>query len=457
MMRLRNSLFAGILVILLFTLASCGKAWLEAKPDKAQIVPKTVSDFQSLLDNFGLFNTTQSVGLGEIAAGDFYITFASWQFLVNVQEKSAYIWADTEGFYRGEHSEDWASAYKRVLNANVVLEGILKIRPESMEQENWNNVKGSALFFRAFDFFNLSQEYCVPFRSATANTDLGLPLRLEYEVNIQLERSSLRQTYDQIIADLNTAAELLGTNSVYKTRPSKQAAYALLARVYLSAENYEQAGIYADKALQIQSDLLDYSKLNALAAFPLARFNKEVIFHSTFAYAVLIPSRLIVEPSLYSSYLANDCRKSVFFANGANGITFKGSYGGDRNMFGGLATNELYLIRAEASARNGQLGLALEDLNHLLRNRCKGSYQNVESPDPAVVLSSILEERRKELLFRGIRWMDLRRLNKDSRFAVTLTRVLNGTTYTLKPNDKKYVFPIDENEIRLSGLQQNER
>jgi hypothetical protein len=449
--------FAGMFILFILVLCSCGKEWLEAKPDKSQAVPKSIKDFQTLLDNSALFNTNQSVGLGEISAGDFYTTFSIWQSLFNIQEKSAYVWADTENFYMGEQSIDWMKSYERILNANIVLEGLKKVKPESSEQEDWNNAKGSALFFRSVDFFNLMQQYCVSYRSATANTDPGLPLRLEYDVNIQLKRSSLQQTYDQIISDLTAAADLLNTKPQFKTRPSKEAAYAFLARVYLLTENYEQAGLYADEALQLQSGLLDYSKLNSAASFPLARFNAEVIFHSVFNYSILLPTRLIVDPPLYNSYAAEDCRRSIFFANGANGVTYKGSYNGDRNMFGGLATDELYLIRAEARVRNGQLALALEDLNFLLRNRWNGVYLDLDSSDPAVILRLILLERRKELVFRGIRWSDLKRLNKDNRLAVVLTRTLNGITHTLRPNDKKYVFPIDENEIRLSGIQQNDR
>jgi starch-binding outer membrane protein, SusD/RagB family len=68
----------------------------------------------------------------------------------------------------------------------------------------------------------------------------------------------------------------------------------------------------------------------------------------------------------------------------------------------------------------------------------------------------ILQERRKELPFTAdVRWEDLRRLNKDPNFQKTIVRVLNGTTYTLPPNDPKYVLPIPENEVQLSGLQQN--
>lgn len=437
---------------------SCGKKWLEAKPDKLLTVPGTIKDFQALLDNtIQVFNINQAAGLAEISSGDFYITFATWGSLFNVQERSAYIWASTENFYNKEKSIDWVNGYQRILNANLILEGINKIKPATSEQQNWNNVKGSALFFRAFDFFNLAQEYCVAYNANTASKDLGLPLRLEYDVNVQVKRSKLQQTYERILTDLQEASTLLASKPLYKTRPSKEAVYGLLARIYLVMENYGQAGKYADLALQIQSELMDYSKLSSAVSNPISMFNTEVIFHSSFNYGIFNPSRLTVEPSLYNEYEVEDYRRQVFFAVNANGVTFKGNYTGDRSLFGGLATDEMYLIRAEAEARNKELILALADLNHLRRSRWKGICHDLISSDPNVVLDLVLKERRKELVFRGLRWTDLRRLNRDARYAVALTRILDGTVHTLYPNDKRYVFPIDEEEIRLSGIEQNDR
>jgi tetratricopeptide (TPR) repeat protein len=444
-------------LLLIFLLPSCGKEWLNAKPDKSLVVPETIKDYQTLLDNSALFNANQACGLGEMGAGDFYITAAGWEGVSSQQEKSAYIWAATPGFYGNEISVDWVNAYKRVLNANVILNGIEKVMPSEAEQQDWNNIKGSALFFRASDFFNLAQEYCIAYDAETANQNLGLPLRLEYDVNIKLKRSTLQRTYDQIITDLEAAANLLGTKPQFKTRPSQEAAYALLAKTYLLMGNYKKAGYYADKVLQIQPDLIDYSKLNTNAAFPIARFNAEVIFQSTFAYGIFLATRLTVVNDLFDQYAIDDCRRMIFFTPNTYGMTFKGSYNGDRNFFGGLATDEMYLIRAEAKAREENLPAALSDLNTLRRNRWKDTYVNLDSKDQHTVLQYVLTERRKELVFRGIRWTDLRRLNRDSRFATTLTRTVNGITYILQPNDKRYVFPIDEEEIRLSGIEQNER
>ena len=66
-------------------------------------------------------------------------------------------------------------------------------------------------------------------------------------------------------------------------------------------------------------------------------------------------------------------------------------------------------------------------------------------------LTQILTERRKELVHRGCRWTDLRRLNMDPRFATTLTRTLLGATYTLPPNDSRYTLQIPSYIITASN------
>ncbi|WP_276090922.1 RagB/SusD family nutrient uptake outer membrane protein [Pedobacter sp. JY14-1] len=455
-MNFRMKYLISFSVALVFLLNSCKRDWLDAKPDRLLVVPQKITDFQALLDNStAIFNFFQASGLGEIAAGDFYILYNSWLTLYGNQERSAYIWEETAKFYGGEISNDWQYAYKRILSANVVLNGIEKIKPSEDQKAAWSNVKGSALFFRAFDFYGLTQEYCRAYSGTSAATDPGLPLRLDYDVNLKVYRSSLQQTYDQIINDLSASAVLLPDTPVALTRPSKKAAYALLARTFLAMENYQSAGRYADSALNIGDELLNYSSIN-VASYPFKKFNKEVIFHSTFTYGIFNASRLLVEPELYKSYTEDDYRRTLFFNTVANGVNFRGSYSGDRTLFGGLTTDELFLIRAECNARNGDVSKAMEDLNRLLRTRFKDGYTDLTADNAEKALELVLRERRKELVFRGTRWSDLRRLNRDSRFKVTLKRTLNGTEYVLKPDDKRYVFPIDDYEV-ASGIVQNDR
>ena len=122
--------------------------------------------------------------------------------------------------------------------------------------------------------------------------------------------------------------------------------------------------------------------------------------------------------------------------------------------------DEIYLIRAEALARLGNRDEALNDLNTLLRTRYKkinntSTFIDKTAPDAVAALVIILTERRKQLLYRGLRWADLKRLNLEPSFAVTLVRIINNTRYELQPNSNRYQLQIDAEAIRLSSMQQN--
>lgn len=169
----------------------------------------------------------------------------------------------------------------------------------------------------------------------------------------------------------------------------------------------------------------------------------------------------MVAKELNDNYAANDLRKSVFIEQNRPDRNFKGSYSGDffsYGIFAGLATDEVYLNRGEALARTNRITEALKDLNALLSKRYRaGTFTPVVLTDADQVLRLVLSERRNERQYRGTRWTDLRRLNQDSRFAITLKRNIDGTEYTLPPNSPRYLFPIPDNEIGTSGIPQNHR
>jgi len=464
-MKCQTKLFLIVLVLLM---ASCKKNWLDAKPDKSLVVPTTLADFQALLDNSttGLspFNINQSV-LGEIGAGDFSVTDASFDF-VSLYQRNAYIWA--HDIYVQEPDYNWSTAYKSVLSSNIVLEGVEKIIPgNNSEQQQWNQIKGSALFYRAYRLYDVAQIYSKAYDKNTASSDLGIPLRLESDFNVASKRASLEDTYRQILGDLKTAAVLLPVDkpgagiidAANRLRPTKAAANAMLARIYLAMSEYDSAISYANKTLNVYSDLMDYNvDINPSGFFRLPRFNKEVIFHMDGATELINGvSRLLVDSSIIKSYDANDLRKSVFIYTVAP--FFLGNYTGSGTFFTGLATDEMYLIRAECYARAGNKDAALADLNALMIKRWSnnGTWQPYTATTANDALIKILAERRKELCYRCIRWSDLKRLNKDPQFAVTLTRIVKGVTYTLQPNSLRYVLPIPEDIILLTGMQQNPR
>lgn len=163
-----------------------------------------------------------------------------------------------------------------------------------------------------------------------------------------------------------------------------------------------------------------------------------------------------VDSMLYKSYDANDLRKIIFFTSNPDGSHyFTGSYEGTYVNYNGIATDEMYLIRAECYARSGKIVLAMNDLNALLVNRFKkGTFIPLHAGNDDDALNLILNERRKELIFRMLRFTDIKRLNKEGA-NITQKRIINGVAHTLSPNDPYYALPIPENVIQYTGMKQN--
>jgi hypothetical protein len=439
------------LTVLNCSLFGCTGDFLEKKPQKSLLIPESLSDLQALLDNSrDLMNVTPYLPL--ISDGDFQISEPVLQSQPQMTQ-SSYIWADDV------HNElaDWDLPFKQIFYSNIVLDGLGKIKPDDSQNAQFNNLKGSALFFRALAFYNLAQQFSTQYEAKTANESPGIPLGLKADINQILPRNSLAQTYERIIQDLLTAEPLLEIAQLYLTRPSKPAVQALLAKIFLSMGDYEKALSYVGASLTTKNELLDYNTLSAASAIPfplpLINRNPEVLFYSRVNSSIFDNAGVIADTSLLNSYQQSDLRRRLYFNSLGN---YKGSYTGSVNPFSGLTTSELYLIQAECQARQGQTTLALNTLNKLLENRWeKGNFKKLTASSNAEVLSIILKERRKEMVGRASRWHDLRRLNMEPAYARELVRNVSGIIYKLAPNDKRYTFKIPADQISGSGIQQN--
>jgi len=84
----------------------------------------------------------------------------------------------------------------------------------------------------------------------------------------------------------------------------------------------------------------------------------------------------------------------------------------------------------------------------------KNRFQPFTAASTGEALALVLKERRKELLFRGLRWMDIKRLNKEGA-GINITRVVNGMRYTLEPGDPRFALPLPADVIDASGMPQN--
>ncbi|WP_461791544.1 RagB/SusD family nutrient uptake outer membrane protein [Pedobacter sp.] len=449
-----KKIFEICILLSFFALVSCKKDWLDVKPRDSQVVPTTIADAQALLDdnnNINLIYPTLELG-----SDDYELTYTSWLSAALVGWRNAYIWKSD--IWEGDIQADWNNFYKYVFVSNVALETLGKIAVNNNNISSYNLAKGQALFVRAISNYHLATLYAKPYLQNTSNNDFGIPLRLSADINERSFRSTVQETYDQIIADAKASIPLLPVTPLFTTRPSKPAAYALLARVYLIRGENVNAEKYADSCLQLKNTLIDFNTLSLTSTLPIGRDNVETIYYSGFSNSTnLLAANLIVPSNVYQMYSANDLRKVIYFYTLNGKLTRKSSYTGTTSIFGGLAVDEVYLIRAEACARLGRTVDAMADLNSLLAKRFMGTYVPLTASNADAALSIILAERRKELIYRGLRWADLRRLNQDNRFAVTLVRVLNGENYTLPPNDKRYTYAIPEIEIRNYGMPQNER
>lgn len=444
------------------TLVSCGRDFLDVRRNANQVVPSTIEDYQAILDNNAIMNVT-SYGLASLGSDEYYCSTEVLDALAvsNRWQRNGYIWA--YDVYEGSEVNDWNHAYQRILYANLAL-GITK-QHAANQNSAYSDIVGQALFHRAWNYYQLMQTFCKPYNESTAAEENGLPLRLEYDVTVQPARASLAQTYEQILRDLTEALDLLSERQLAKFQPTRGAANALLARLYLLSENYMLARQHAEAALTVQGELLDFNKIDTTEHFSFAgsafgEGNPEVIFYShNTSVTILVESRLQVDTTLLSLYQEGDLRKPAYFRKNDGGrISFKGSYRGNVNYFTGLAVDELYLIIAECLVREGDLDNAADTLNTLLRHRyIPDTFQPIVFQDQNKALSIILNERRKELYMRGTRWADIRRWNKEPQFAITLVRRLGEDVYMLDPGDPKWVWPLPDNEIRLNGWVQNER
>lgn len=464
----KNNLYKFTIVLVLASNLSCQKEFLEKKPDKALIVPETLNDFQQLLDNSELVMNFTPL-LNSVSCDDLYIPDIILPTIYPFQQ-NAYKWDKNIYEYNDIYNGDWDRPYQQIFYANVVIDGLKSLSPTEQFSLAYDNVKGQALFARGLALYNLSQEYCAPYGSGNGDQSLGLPLRLSADVNAKSTRSSVQDTYDQILSDLREALFLLPEKTQYLTRPTKAAVYGLLSRVYLSMRNYPLAGENASKALEFNNKLLDYNSITATTTYKmpkaLANLNPEIIFYSILSTtSIAFDNNVFIDTVLQKSYSENDLRKALWFRTGTKGmLSFRGNYTGNSSVFTGLATDELMLTKAECLVRESKISEAMDILNKLLINRWKidpatgrTTYIYQSTTDKDIALKIILLERRKELLWRNLRWTDLRRLNQEEKFATTLKRTISGKEIILRANDNRYTLPIPETIISRTGMPQNPR
>jgi len=446
-------------MLLLFSLSflSC-KKYLDVKPSTYLAVPNSDVDFLALLDNAEVMNLGSPRGtsaFGAFSSDDYFLIPTAINSMAE-EVVQGYTYRRSDIFF-GYPVTDWKIVYSPIYYANLCLEGL------NENSKLHNQIKGSALFFRAYYHLSLLWDYGKAYHSVDSKKDLGIILRTSTK-NITLPRSTVEECYKQILEDLHEAAELLPDVPSHVMRPSKAACFALLARTCLSMRDYENALNFATECLKIKSNLLDFKQITFSGNTPFAQYAYswnpgEVIFYSEMNKAslgvYLAGSNARVDTTIFESYSTTDIRKTAFFKASGGYHQFIGSYAGrSAFLFSGLATDEIYLIKAECLARKGLKDSSLNVLNTFLKHRHNDNFTPLTFGSEDEVLQAILQERRKELLYRGIRWSDIKRLNLEG-FNISLHRKIGNETYTLLPNSNYFALPLPRDLIELTGVTDN--
>ncbi|UZD23923.1 RagB/SusD family nutrient uptake outer membrane protein [Algoriphagus halophytocola] len=434
---MKNYLMIGSLLLF----AACD-TFLDVKPNKAIDTPDSLESVEALLDNASTmnYNSTLSVVLGD----EFYAdetAISSMELL----EQNFYLWTPRP-LQPDELVFDWRDRYNQIQIANVCLESLQGL-PDGLKK---NELTGTALFFRAHAYFSLSTLFLEGPNLENTGLELKIPIRKSTSMVLKPELATRQAIRDLIREDLDQAVGLLPTNPSYLSRPSKQAAYALMARVFLDWEDYETAKDAAGKVIEMGGELMDFNELDPSNTYPIPSFNSEIIWLARIGGTSYFNSQsgFQMSPELLGLYSEEDLRASMFYVTRSSGfINFRGSYLSGRPVFGGLSLNEAYLIYAESLVRTGELEEGEKMLSYLLERRMVPGWEGIEFSNETDALGIILKERRKELPFRGLRWSDLRRINKDDRFQTILVREFEGTHYQLTPESEKYVLPVPAREL----------
>ncbi|MGV9004424.1 RagB/SusD family nutrient uptake outer membrane protein [Flavobacterium sp.] len=342
--------------------------------------------------------------------------------------------------------ELWNTTYNQIYGANALIEGLSNSTKLTVTVKD--QLTGEALFVRALLHFYLANLYSdVPYITTT-----------DYEQNRVAVRLTVAEVYQQAKVDLEQALLLLPEDylSYDRVRPNVYAAHALLARINLYAGLWDEAaneasavlnqtGLYSNDAPLAGTFLNDSNGTIWQLAAGFAGGNTLEV--GTFSFEVGPPPLSALRTNFMAAFEVGDQRKDAWIGSVTDGSStwyypskYKAGATGVSSEYSVVfRIAELYLIRAEARAHNGDLIGSREDLNIV---RQKAVLLASTATTESELLTAILQERRVEFFTEfGHRFFDLKRYG-----------LLQTTLSPLKPgwDATAILFPIPATELSLN-------
>lgn len=382
----------------------------------------------------------------------------------------------------------WKTLYAHILGCNTVIEYIDKVTGDKEPKEN---LRGQMYALRGYYYFILANLYGWPYNYGNPAENPAVPLKLTSGITSEfMTRNSVAEVYGQVEKDLTKGLELMEEYPmeliVHKVRPV--VAKALLSRMYLYMENWDEAEYWADEALKMNSSLTPLRNLVDFAAIASSSDKYSSIYDPSVSSEVVwaygrgmefafyswpttaVEPPIQVAPSLTGMYETNsdnnalgDLRRIVYFKKVSRIISLKPLVvrytpisGRKSELVGicshGIRVAEMYLNRAEARAHkysqthdDSYRVKALADINLLRESRYDTrnvQYTPVGAATSEELMSLCRDERRRELSFEGHRWFDLRRYGMER-----MERVINfepnvPETFSIEEKSPYWVLPI---------------
>lgn len=383
----------------------------------------------------------------------------------------------------------WIKHYGAVNRSNFAIENISKMGSGQIKEEVKSRLIGEAKFLRALAYFNLVRVYG------------GVPLVLQQTTSLdglEVPRNTVDECYKQIIIDLQEAKQTLPAVGQqpkgYIGRATKGAATALLAKVYLTREDYPNVVKETDEVMQMgyklwenYADNFDVEKENGQESIFEIQFKRNTPGVSGSNYNGFYRPPFVningwtgygddpVTRSHYECYEEGDLRRDINvrvytieeYPNMSTNYEFPcyvnkfqdpsplaiRSQGGENN-YPLLRYSDVYLMRAEAlHAINPADAEAYNCLN-VVRRRAFGLNMNEASAVDSKTglgkdgfLDIILLERRREFAFEGHRRFDLMRTHKLKAAMMAQNPIIGAMV-----EEKHYLLPIPVTELDANKL-----
>ncbi len=444
-------------IIITLLLTSCNK-FLDVAP-KGIVIPTKLADYEGLLYSNAI-TTGFSPEMLHITDDLYFLT----QTATNTTQANAYLWHEYIDADLQAAPAIWSQMYSAIYHANVIIKGVFTATDGTDAQKR--QLYSEALLVRSYCYLDLLTVFARAYDPATADSDPGLPMVTSTDVAEKAPaRSSVKVVVDALTADLTTAAEGLPATNINKYRATRHAAFAVLSRIALYKADFAAAKTYAEQALAAPHAMIDYNNYT-VETIPNESVSPETLLMrsatNSSPQVVLYSEELI---NLYDNrptvdYTTSpDLRFRYFTTSTAAGLQRVpiDQFGASWSSFG-IRFTEMDLTVAEVMARGNNLGGAMAIVNALRRNRiATNSYAEQTAASAEDALTRVLEERRRELALGGLRWFDMKRLDREGRMPELLrvNRAL-GTTprqqiASLPPHSPRYTFQIPARVLQFNS------